>query len=79
MTTTQTTNGLDYETNGLTLHRATYKNGPRARKVSICEFYAKDAAGARSYMDRVVDEETYGKGVLLTVETHRAFDMRIGG
>jgi len=77
--TMQTSAGIDYETDGLTLYRGTYKKGPRARKIAVCPFYARDAAGARRYINRVVDEETYGKGVLLTLDTHRAFDARIGG
>jgi hypothetical protein len=62
----------------LTAFAATYKTSPTARKVkTITAFFATTEQAAIDYARRVVAAETFGAGVLSSVE--EASDPREGG
>jgi len=65
MNQTQTSTGIPYQSGDLTLYRAETKETSRARNVRVWQFFAKDQAAADLYLERHLDADTFGKGVVL--------------
>ena len=64
-----TNDEMDAEFLAMTAFQATYKRSKNARKVrTIDAFFARNHSAAVRYASRVVENETDGLGIILTVE-----------